>query len=161
MRFPGPSFIAGVWLASFGSWLLIGCAANLGPSEEGPPPAEPAWLPDLPVSQPPFEQVHVNWKDRLPLAYVFVDHIGTYTETGRELETVAKAMKAQELVPTGPPFVLFFDDPGKVPVDQLRSRACFPVDGSIGVPLVAWIAKSGPLEILLPAWAAPDHLRFR
>jgi len=139
MRCPRPTFFAGVWLTVLGSWLAIGCAARALDESAEVHRAEPAWLPDLPISQPPFDAVHVNWKDRLPLAYVFVDHLGSYTETGRELETVAAAMSEQGLEPSGPPFTLFYDDPGQVPVAELRSRACFPIE--------AQVVPEAPLEV--------------
>lgn len=84
--------------------------------------------PDLPISEPPFDRVHANWKQRLDQPYVFVPYEGSYVETGRLLPMVQRAMLEQGLEPTGPPFALFYDDPGQVPVEKLRSRACVPVD---------------------------------
>jgi len=84
--------------------------------------------PDLAISEPPFAEVHANWKQRLDQPYVFVEYTGSYVETGRLLPMVQRAMLEQGLEPTGPPFALFYDDPGRVPVEGLRSRACVPVD---------------------------------
>ncbi|MCB9916525.1 MAG: GyrI-like domain-containing protein [Planctomycetes bacterium] len=84
--------------------------------------------PDLPVSQPPFRQVHANWKQRLDQPYVYVPYTGSYVQTGRLLPMVQQAMLEQGLQPSGPPFALYYDDPGRVPADQLRSRACVPID---------------------------------
>ena len=92
---------------------------------------EPYWYsfqPDLPTSQPPFDEVHANWKQRIDQPYVYVEFVGSYTETGRLLPMVHRSMLEQGLEPTGPPFALYFDDPGRVAVEQLRSRACVPVD---------------------------------
>lgn len=87
-----------------------------------------SFQPDLPVSMPPFNSMHVNWKQRIDQPYVFVDYVGSYTETGRLLPMIHRAMVEQGIEPSGPPFALFYDDPGVTPVDQLRSRACVPVD---------------------------------
>jgi AraC family transcriptional regulator len=84
--------------------------------------------PDLELSRPPYSQVHANWKQRLDQPYVFVEYTGSYTETGRLLPAIHAAMRDQGLEPSGPPFALFYDDPGKVPAAQLVSRACVPVD---------------------------------
>lgn len=86
-----------------------------------------SFQPDLPVSVAPFRDVHANWKQRIDQPYVFVEFLGSYTETGRMLPVVHEAMAARGLEPDGPPFALFFDDPGLVPMEQLRSRACVPV----------------------------------
>jgi AraC family transcriptional regulator len=89
------------------------------------------WLyePDLPVSLPPFRDVNANWKQRIDQAYVYVEYTGPYFETGRLLPSVHQALKDAKITPSGPPFALFYDDPGKVPAERLRSRACVPVDG--------------------------------
>jgi effector-binding domain-containing protein len=87
--------------------------------------------PDLELSRPPYRQVHANWKQRLDQPYVFVEYTGSYTETGRLLPAVHAAMRDQGLEPSGPPFALFYDDPGRVPADQLVSRACVPVEGIV------------------------------
>ena len=112
--------------------LLAACAA---PSESGLPAGGgdgfvQTWIyePDLPVSQPPFRDVHTNWKQRLDQPYVYVEYTGPYYETGRLLPSVEQAMRESGVRPSGPPFGLFYDDPGKVPADRLRSRACIPVD---------------------------------
>lgn len=89
------------------------------------------WIyePDLPVSRPPFRDVHANWKQRIDQPYVYVEYTGPYFETGRLLPSVHQALQEAQITPSGPPFALFYDDPGKVPSDRLRSRACVPVDG--------------------------------
>jgi AraC family transcriptional regulator len=75
--------------------------------------------------------VHANWKQRIDQPYVFVEFIGSYTETGGLLPLVHQAMRDRGLEPDGPPFALFFDDPGGVPADRLRSRACVPVEREV------------------------------
>lgn len=91
-------------------------------------PAHWAYSPDLPVSRAPFSEVHANFKERLEQPYVFVEVRGSYTMTGRQLVTLASSMRAAGVEASGPPFALYFDDPGRVSVDALRSRACIPVE---------------------------------
>lgn len=88
-----------------------------------------AWTytPDLPVSRAPFDSVHANYKERLEQTYVFVEVRGSYTQTGRALPDLHARMAAAGLEASGPPFGLFYDDPGKVDVGELRSRACIPI----------------------------------
>ena len=104
--------------------LALSCVApNTGSSVR----PDSSFKPDLPVARPPYNEVHADWKERLPQAYIYVEHVGSYTETGRLLPGLFAAMKAAGIEPSGPPFGLFYDDPGEVPADRLLSRACFPV----------------------------------
>lgn len=114
---------------------LAACAApaTVDPGDGTPDLRPPAFQPDLPLSLPPFDTVHCEWKQRLDQPYVFLENRGSYTETGRLLGEVMAAMAAQGLAPAGPPFGLYYDDPGRVPVDELRSRACVPVGGRVPV----------------------------
>lgn len=89
--------------------------------------------PDVPISRAPFREVHAAFKDRLEQPYVFLELRGSYAEVGRSLPALAREMKAQGLSASGPPFGLFFDDPGSVPVAELRARIGFPVDGLAAV----------------------------
>jgi effector-binding domain-containing protein len=91
---------------------------------------------EMPVAQAPFDHVQANWKERLDQAYAFVDLRGNYTQTARALKDVLEAVQRAGLQPSGAPFALFYDDPGHTPVDELRSRACVPIEGdaTIGAP---------------------------
>lgn len=89
---------------------------------------------ELPVAEAPFTNVKANWKERLDQAYVFVELRGTYTHTARRIKDVLDALEAAHVEPAGPPFALFYDDPGRVPVDELRSRACVPVATAVTLP---------------------------
>lgn len=64
--------------------------------------------------------------------YVFVEHIGDYRTLGDAMRTLFTLAQESEVERAGPPFALFFDDPGRVPVDRLRARACLPVKESPG-----------------------------
>jgi len=88
---------------------------------------------DLQIARPPFDSVDVNWKHRLDQAYVFVEARGSYTNVGRSLEIVFAQARDQGLEIQGPPFALYFDDPGSKPVSELRLRACLPVAPGTGV----------------------------
>lgn len=88
---------------------------------------------ELPVSEPPFTSVKANWKERLDQPYVFVELRGTYTLTARRIKDVLDALNAAHVEPAGPPFALFYDDPGTTPLDELRSRACVPVASETSV----------------------------
>lgn len=89
----------------------------------------PDFVPDLPLSNPPFDRVHASWKQRLDQPYVFIERRGSYAETGSYIATVHREMLAQGLEPGGPPFALYYDDPGSVVAEELRSRICIPVKG--------------------------------
>lgn len=91
-------------------------------------PPRAAYTPDLPVSFAPFKDVHANFKERLEQRYVFVELRGSYTLTGRALSGLADSLRAAGVTPSGPPFGLYYDDPGRTPVAELRSRACIPVE---------------------------------
>jgi effector-binding domain-containing protein len=109
--------------------LLAACQATTGATSA---PATHARLaaveqPDLPVARAPYDALKANWKQRLDQAYVFVEVRGDYRDIGRAIERAFAAADAASIEVVGPPFALYFDDPGKVAVDQLRARACLPV----------------------------------
>jgi effector-binding domain-containing protein len=122
--------------------VLVGCAlaflvpacviaptdSSIAPRKDG---AESwsGYVPDLPVSEAPFDDVEASWKQRIDQPYVYISHLGSYTETGALIPVLQREMIAQELEPTGPPFALYYDDPGTTPVERLRSRACIPIGG--------------------------------
>lgn len=91
---------------------------------------------DLPVAEPPYTSLNANWKERLEERYVFVELVGSYTETARALGGLFQMLSAQGIEPAGVPFALFYDDPGHTPVSKLRSRACVPIprDAQIAAP---------------------------
>lgn len=115
-------------LVVLGSTALAACGSTRGSAS--PPVAASArrYVPDLPVSVAPFTDVHANFKERLEQPYVYVELRGSYTQTGRALQGLAETMRSAGIEPSGPPFGLYFDDPGRTAVDALRSRACFPVE---------------------------------
>ena len=109
--------------------LLAGCSASstttgtTAPTSQGPN----TFVADLPIARAPFRDVLVYWKQRLDQPYVFVEARGSYTNVGRSLERVFALAASAGIEPTGAPFALYYDDPGKVAVDALRLRACLPV----------------------------------
>ena len=64
---------------------------------------------------------------RLDQPYIYLEHYGSYTETGSILPVVIREMRIQGLEPSGAPFCLFYDDPEQKDVNQLLSRACVPI----------------------------------
>lgn len=71
--------------------------------------------------------VEANWKERLEQPYVFLEARGDYRNLGHALERLLVEVQALDLRGSGSPFALFFDDPGRVPLEQLRARVCWPV----------------------------------
>ena len=135
-----------------------------------PSPARPALtvVPDVPAVAPGPE-VLVHWKERLALAYVFVDHVGDYRTFHEAMNRLFVLADQHDVKSTGAPFALFLDDPGRVPATMLRARACLPVEGPIAqarglgydlLPggMVAYTKVSGPLERVPLAY--PAILRF-
>lgn len=77
------------------------------------------------------ERVEANWKERLAQPYVYVERVGDYRELGRAMQDLLRAASRKHWKPSGPPFALFYDDPGTTSVDALRGRACLPVEADV------------------------------
>jgi effector-binding domain-containing protein len=120
------------------STLLVSGLACLAVACLGTDPAEvrsdapPTWryVPDLSVTPPPYSKLVANYKERIEQPYVFVELRGNYVATGRALPELHTRLHAAGVEVVGPPFALFYDDPGHVPLGELRSRACFPVEAA-------------------------------
>lgn len=152
-------------------FLLLGAVscALMGPDSQGalPPTVAvqgqggPVYTPDLPVGHPPYEYVQASWKQRLDQPYVYIEHVGSYTETGSLIPVVHRELLAQGLVPDGSPFALFYDDPAKVPAQQLRSRACVPIQGvrSPSSPLAYEVLPSVTVSYAYVSGAYPGVAR--
>jgi effector-binding domain-containing protein len=89
--------------------------------------------PDVPVTAPPFETVHIQWKQALDQPYVYLERQGDYADAVRYVGTLMQHLEAQGIRPTGPPFALYFDDPLEVPEQERRFRVCVSVDGIAAV----------------------------
>ncbi|MFT4710393.1 MAG: effector-binding domain-containing protein [Planctomycetota bacterium] len=103
------------------------CAGN--PSGKG----QTAWasavtMPDVAVAQAPFDQVEVKWKERFREPYVYIENRGDYRNVGHRIADLMQITAAQTVPVSGAPFVLFFDDPGKTPQNELYSRICLGID---------------------------------
>ena len=121
--------------------LLIASCATIDTSADTtaePPTTRWIYNSDLPISHPPFTSVHCNWKDRIDQGYVYLEHIGPYSGTGGLLPEVHRLLAQQDIQASGPPFALYFDDPGSVSPSALRSRACVPVE--------SWTRAAQPLS---------------
>lgn len=125
---------------------LLGLAACQVPAFDPDPPqlTVASTQTDLPVARAPYTSVSASWKQRLDQPYVYVEARGDYRNVGRSLERVLELADAANLEPQGPPFALFYDDPGRVPLDQLRLRACLPVAAlvQVEVPLLYEVLDS-------------------
>lgn len=98
--------------------LVLGCSCTAPDLLERPPAS--------PVPRAPAH-VEANWKERLTQSYVFVEHGGDYRDLGNAMRRLFEQAAELGLDTGGAPFALFFDDPGRVPVTDLRARACLPV----------------------------------
>ena len=103
--------------------------AGISPAGSVNAQAAGTYTPDLPVNAAPFDDAQVSWKQRLDQPYVYLEHRGSYTETGTLLPALHRELAAQGLEASGAPFCLFYDDPALVPLGSLRSRACVPIAG--------------------------------
>lgn len=151
--------------ALLSSLILLGACALPGSSGSEPvrDPSLRAWtyVLDLPISGPPYDQVHASWKQRLDVPYVYMDHHGSYAGTGALIPALHRELLAQGLEPDGPPFALFYDNPAGVPVQDLRSRACIPVRGarSVLAPLRYEVLRSTTVGYAFVSGAYPDAPR--
>src|SRR5690349_10717852 len=138
-------------------WLLALVPAACHSPRATVPPELPS-TPDVPLSSPPFAEVHCSYKERLEQPYVYLELTGNYTLAGRSLAEVAKLMKEQGLSPSGPPFGLFFDDPGLVPAERLRAQIGFPVEAQspVQLPLHTGVLPSATVAYALASGAYPE-----
>lgn len=90
---------------------------------------------DVRVARPPYTSVETEWKERLDQAYVFLELVGPYAQTGTFMQELADHLEAQGVHAEGAPFALFYDDPLRVPAGDLRSRLAVPV--APGAPFAA------------------------
>ncbi|MBK7877535.1 MAG: GyrI-like domain-containing protein [Planctomycetes bacterium] len=131
------------------------------PNRSTLPPARPEARFDLPLTRAPFDAVHANYKERLEQAYVYRELVGSYTATGRALPELHAALERAGLRASGPPFALYYDDPGKVPVSELKSRACIPVEAlpSASLGLLADVLPRAHVVYAYVAGPYPDAPR--
>lgn len=121
--------------------LVASCSSLTPPSAAGThvlaePVAQSSFLPVEPGI------LEANWKERMEQPYVYLGHRGDYRELGEVMRWLLSEAEDFGLEPVGPPFALFYDDPGRVPIDELRLRACLPLAeprtrvGSLGYDLL-------------------------
>ncbi|MBK7641829.1 MAG: GyrI-like domain-containing protein [Planctomycetes bacterium] len=141
-------------LALLFSTLSLACRATRGST----PPVDLPTTPDVALSTAPFATVECAYKERLDQPYVFLELTGSYALTGRSLPEVARLMHEQGLVAAGPPFALFYDDPGEVPLERLRARIGFPVEGVVqpAEPLRGDVLESATVAYALVGGAYPE-----
>ena len=116
------------------SLLLAACASTPAEPDPGPSAAwatGPVAMPDVPVSQPPYDVVHANWKQRLGEAYLYLLHDGDYRDAGPRIADLLQEAAAQGAPLRGAPFILFYDDPATTPVSQLRARIAIGLSDAV------------------------------
>lgn len=137
MRFAAVAFVLMAWfsaasciVAADDSRAQINASADATYDTQGPYPASyRTFVPSLPVSHPPFTEFHASWMQRLDQPYIYLEHHGSYAETGSILPVVIREMRLQGLEPSGAPFCLYYDDPASTATEKLLSRACVPISG--------------------------------
>src|SRR5262245_31075550 len=104
--------------------LLAGCSAprTLDGIVRGPVPPE-----DATRGSAAGQAIEANWKERLAQPYVYLEHAGDYRRMGDTMRALFSEAEQLGIDASGAPFALFFDDPGRVSVGELRARACLPV----------------------------------
>ncbi|MEE2941471.1 MAG: GyrI-like domain-containing protein [Planctomycetota bacterium] len=124
---------AGPWALMLAAipWLASGCAGGADADTQAEALVQPGlrYQIDLPVSHPPYDTFHASWRVRLEEGYVFLEHYGSYTDTGAHIPALLREMRVQGIEPTGAPFCLFYSDPATTSRDRLYSRACVPIAG--------------------------------
>jgi DNA gyrase inhibitor GyrI len=152
-----------------GATTLFACQSPAGPNEGSSTWSAGASLPDVPLSLAPFENVHVNYKQRLSEPYIFLEHRGDYRQAGARIAELLAAARSQDAPIQGAPFILYFDDPAVTPVDELEARICIAIanDFMARQPLfmdmlpgvmVAYAAVAGPFPEVPRAY--PGILAF-
>lgn len=122
--------LSGLALAA-SALLTPGCAGGADAETQAQALVQPGlrYQIDLPVSHPPFDTFHASWRVRLEEGYVFLEHYGSYADTGAHIPALLREMRVQGIEPTGAPFCLYYSDPATTARDRLYSRACVPIAG--------------------------------
>lgn len=116
-------------LLALSSTLACSAPGTDGPIGREPHPAASAHAIAVEASDGSLATIEANWKERLAQPYVYVDHQGDYRQLGEAMRRLFAEVQELGLDSArGAPFALFYDDPGRVSVHELRARACFPVD---------------------------------
>lgn len=75
-----------------------------------------------------------------------IDHVGSYMQIDRAMGQLFGALAARGALPAVPAMIgMFFDDPDLGPEEELRSRACLPVDAGVAIeaPMVETTIRGG------------------
>jgi effector-binding domain-containing protein len=101
---------------SLGTLLLLPAACAAAPEQQVPA-----------ASFSGAAETGPNWKERLAERYVYLEHRGDYRKSGSTMRELLRLARESGLRASGPPFALFYDDPGLVALGDLRSRLCLPL----------------------------------
>lgn len=140
--------------------LLAGLAACLAGCQNNPVDSGQEWpagvsLPDVPISVAPFDVVHTQWKQRRATTYIYLDHIGDNRLAGAKISQLLQAAQDQGAPLDGAPFILFYDDPGVTPINQLRSRVAIAINGDFSASLPLYVDQLPSENVVYAAVGGP------
>jgi hypothetical protein len=128
--------------------LLAASCASSGESSDviAPSPVVLAEEAGVPLTMPPYTEVHTQWKERLAQPYVYFEHHGPREDFGATMRSLLEYTVRRHVETNGPPFGLFGGEG--------FMRACLPVaqnPGQEGLPfavlpqaMVVYAVVSGP-----------------
>ena len=110
---------------------------------------------------PPAHAAKPDWKERVAERYLFLEQRGDYRELGSAMRLLLERAGRADVQMSGPPFALFYDDPGRVETSALRARVCLPVSADAEVPegLSADLLPSGLVVYARVSGAYPEAPR--
>ena len=144
--------------------LAPGCASTAGAVRPSSSTYVADWAPPVEVSHPPFTSgFHANWLQTVGIAYAYIEVTGDYSRTGAHIPMLLDEVRRQglEVAPTTSPFALFFDDPGRTEVQELRSRVCIELLGqqTVREPLALATLPGGTAAHACVSGPYPDAAR--
>jgi len=153
---PGPMALFCLVAALSASTACTG--SGLGVSFSAPAARTPGHSPDVALSRPPYDQVHVDWKQRVEQPYIYLELLGDTREAGRWIPLLVEHAAKQNAPVSGPPFGLYFDDPARTPVAERRARICLPVAAQLSVasPLGFAVLPAANVAYARVSGAYPD-----
>src|SRR6188508_1849284 len=99
--------------------LAASCASSGSSDDLARSPVVLAQEAGVPLTMPPYGEVHTQWKERLAQPYIYFEHHGPREDFGATMRALLEYTVRRHVETDGPPFGLFGGD-GLV-------RACLPV----------------------------------
>jgi effector-binding domain-containing protein len=140
--------------------LIAGLAAQIAGCQNTPSDADQVWpagvsMPDVSISVAPFDVVHTQWKQRRATPYIYLEHVGDNRQAGAKISQLLQAAKEQSAPLDGAPFILFYDDPGVTPMNQLRSRVAIAINGDFSASLPLYVDQLPSENVVYAAVGGP------